>query len=391
MAAKLVTNYLPELSKSIFGRSKPSNVAVNLTSKCNQHCIYCEIGKGIPTVKKYRLTTDDLKWIVDQMAEIKMPKISLCGGEPFLFDGIFDVVAYAGIKNVRCNITTNGMTVNKLTEHDLYILKECKTEINISIDSFQDTIQSFTRGTPSALKNAIKSAQRLQEKDIPVNVLAAISKYNYHDLYNFFLTAHDMRIKQVLFQPIIYYSNYPDRNTIPEKEQLNVSVDKLDVLMDELNKILQFEKKHDINTNVYRIKPWIEHYIRSAADKNGGWFFDKVLEEFYCRDLYAIIDITYDGGIQPCGLAAAEINIHENRHLGLEALWLKATEQIREDLSKGLYRPYCNGCCHHFSRNMIASIFRHPLKNRVALINILPLLLSRVYFRTLKKLLLHKP
>ena len=386
MAAKFVTNYLPELSKSILGRSNPSNVAVNLTSKCNQHCVYCEIGKGIPTEKKTRLTTDDLKWIVDQMVEIKIPKISLCGGEPFLFDGIFDVVTYAGIKKVRCNITTNGMTVHTLPDDELDILKKYKTEINVSIDSFQESVQSITRGTPEALTNALKSLQRLKEKHIPVNLLVAISKYNYRDLYNFVVAAHKMGIKQVLFQPIIYYSNYPDRNTIPEKEQLNVSISNLDELMDELKKVLQFEKRHDINTNVYRIKPWIGHYLRTAAKKNQGWFFENVLNVFYCRDLYAIIDITYDGGIQPCGLAPAEINIHENRNPGLKSLWLQATEQIRDDLSHGRYRPYCNACCHHFSRNMLASIFRHPVKNRAALINILPLLLSRVYYRTLKKL-----
>ena len=386
MAAKILTNYFPELSALILGRSKPSMVTVNLTNRCDQQCIYCEIGRSLPSPGKDTLTIDDLTWIIDQMSANKIRKISLCGGEPFLFEGIIDVVAYAGKKKIRCSITTNGMTAHKLNESELSILKECKTEINISIDSFQNSIQSYTRGTPAALPNALKSIQKLSEKRIPVTVLTAISKYNYHDLFNFLTNAYEKGIKQVLFQPIIYYSNYPDRPTIDNKSQLNVSVDKIDILMDELRKILRFERKHNINTNIYRIMPWIKHYLKMAATQNGKWFFNDVLKKFFCREIYAIIDISYNGGIQPCGLSLATISIHENRHLGLMALWSKATLGIKDDLLNGRYHEYCNGCCHHFSRNMLASIIKYPIKNRVALINMLSLLLSRILSRMLKNI-----
>ena len=156
--------------------------------------------------------------------------------------------------------------------------------------------------------------------------------------------------------------------------------------MDELRKILRFERKHKINTNVYRIFPWIKSYLKTAAGQNGKWFFHEVVDKFYCREVYAIIDISYNGGIQPCGLSPASVSIHKERHLGLMALWSKATEQIKEDLNHERYYNYCNGCCHHFSRNMFASIFKHPVKNRQALIKTIPLLASRIQWRMLKKL-----
>ena len=113
--------------------------------------------------------------------------------------------------------------------------------------------------------------------------------------------------------------------------------------------------------------------------------FNKIVEKFYCRELYAIIDISYDGGIQPCGLALATVNIRDNRQQGLIALWSQATSAIKDDLENGRYRDYCNGCCHHFSRNMLASIMKYPVKNRIALFNMLPLLSSRFMGRALKK------
>jgi len=377
-ASKLIRNYLPEIYALGFVRTKPGMVTVNLTNRCNQNCIYCEIGKSLPSNHEDTLTLDDLTWIIDEMSVNKIPKISLCGGEPFLFAGILDVVAYARKKNIRCSITTNGMTVHQLSEGELNILKECKTEINISIDSFHDDVQSLTRGTPAALHNALKSVQKLTAHGIPVTVLTVISKYNYRELSSFFSAAFEKGIRQVLFQPVIYYSNYPERAPVDNKSRLNVSVEELEVLMAELSKILRFERNHKIKTNVYRIFPWIGHYLKTAATRDGTWFFNEVLHKFYCRELYAIIDISYDGGIQPCGLVPAFVSIKHNRSRGLMNLWIEATGKIKNDMDNGRYYICCNGCCHHFSRNMLASLFKYPVKNRLPLIRMMPLIISRV-------------
>jgi MoaA/NifB/PqqE/SkfB family radical SAM enzyme len=386
MRSKITTSYLPELAALILGRPKPAMVTVNLTNRCNQNCVYCEIGQDHKDADTGNLSLEDLKWILDEMERNKIRKISLCGGEPFLFDGIIDIVAYAGKKNIRCSITTNGMTAHLLTESELTILHECRTEINISVDSFRNDIQSFTRGTATALPNALKSIEKLTSKHIPVTLLTVVSKYNYSDLSAFFTKAFEKGIKQVLFQPVICSSNYPDMPSVEGKSQMNVSAGQLDLLMDELRKILQFERDHKIRTNVYRIFPWIKFYLQTTAVPDGNWFFKDVLKKFYCREVYAIIDISSNGGIQPCGLTPAFINIHENRQAGLIALWMKATGEIKNNLTRERYYLYCNGCCHHFSRNMLASVMKHPIKNRTALFHLMPLLALRTLSGIMKKI-----
>ncbi len=385
MASKLTRNYLPELIALGLRRKRPGMVTVNLTDKCNQHCIYCEIGKGIPTASEKRLTVDDLKWIVDEMEIMGIKKISLCGGEPFLFTGIVDVVKYAAAKKVRCSITSNGMTIHKLSSSEFAILKQCGTEVNISIDSFDNEIQTLTRGSELALKNAISAVQILTQHSIPVTVLTCITKYNFLTLFEFITIASRMGIKQVLFQPVIVYSNYADRTVISEKPNLNVPVDELGLLIQQLEKIIHFERMNKVETNVYRILPWISHYIVAAANPQNSWFFNKVLKKFYCREIDAIIDITYDGGIQPCGLALASIDIFGNREKGLRQLWEQATVGIRKDLNAGRYHPYCNGCCHHFSRNMLASLLKYPGQNRQTISIMVPLLMKRIISRMYKQ------
>lgn len=387
--SKLINNYLPEL-RSLFRRWKrPSMVTINLTRRCNQKCVYCEIGILSQPDKKDRLTLADLKWLLDQMSIYKIQRISLCGGEPFLFDGIIDIIEYAGKKEIRCSITSNGMTVHKLTEKELNTLKKFNTEINISVDSFNENIQTFTRGNSLSLQNALKSIKKLLENNIPVTVLTAISKYNFKDLLNHTTKVYELGVKQVLFQPIIYYSNYPDQKTIDNKSNLNVDIDNIDVLKNELKMILKFEKVHKINTNVYRIIPWIEHYIKTAYNLNGKWFFNNVLNKFFCREIYAIIDISYDGEIQPCCLSKATINIFDERNLGLLELWSKATLKIKDDMINGRFYNHCNGCCNHFSRNMLASLMKYPFQNRATLLKMIPLLSSRAFSRIYKNLFIN--
>jgi MoaA/NifB/PqqE/SkfB family radical SAM enzyme len=387
MPGKFANHYLPELISSITGRPVPGSVSVNLTSRCNQQCIYCEIGQDVPSSVSGQLTREDMFWIMEQMALNRIRRISICGGEPFLFDGLTKLVAYGFEKKIRCAITTNGMTAYNLAPAELIIMRGCKTEINVSIDSFDEKINSLTRGSMVALANASKSIEKFSEYDIPLSLLVVISKYNYHDLFNFVKEAHAFGVKQVLFQPVISYSNYPDRKTLDEKSNLNVGPEKIAAVMEQLEKIHQFECSHHISTNVYRLLPWLASYLNNVSGSNGKWFFHGVLEKFYCRDVHAIIDITYDGGIQPCGLAKAEINIHERRELGLLALWHEATEKLKNDLKNERYHDICNGCCHHFSRNMMASVMRHPIWNRAALLAIAPLTFSRAASKVIKTLI----
>lgn len=354
-------------------------VTVNLTRRCNQQCIYCEIGTSPEPAQPDVLKVADLLRILDDMHKNKIPKMSLCGGEPFLFEGIMNVIEYAGKKQIRVSVTSNGMTVFNLNGHDLEILKKYNAEINISIDSFDDRIQTRTRGNKLALSNALKSVEVLQENGIPVTVLTVISRYNFDSLSVFFKQACEAGIRQILFQPVIVASNYPERPGLDAKSSLNVPFDQIEVLLAEFRNILEYEKRNPVKTNVYRLIPWIEAYLKTAGNPQSGWFFDAVLKKFYCREIDAIVDISYDGGIQPCGLRPAQVFLHQHTGRDLVDLWREATQEIRDDMAAKRYYPECNACCHHFSRNMLASVVKFPFSNNKALFSLLPMMVRRQY------------
>jgi MoaA/NifB/PqqE/SkfB family radical SAM enzyme len=383
---KIKINYLPELSAFFLGRSGPSVVSVNLTERCNQHCIYCEIGHQNPAPGADFLRKEDLFWIIDQMSENKLRRLSMCGGEPFLFPQLMEVIDYAWSKGIRSNVTSNGMTVYRLKPEELELMKRCETTVNISIDSFDEKIQQLTRGHERAFADPCRSVQTLLENKIPILVLSAISKYNYRDLYDSMLKAYDAGVRQLLYQPVISFSNFPDKAAIAAKHSLNVSPAETELLLDELRKIHRFEKKHSISTNVYRIINWIGSYLELGGEYRQQWFFHEVLNKFYCREAFAVIDIDYHGGIQPCGLSSAAVNIRDQRDEGLMPLWRKATKDLHQDLKSGKFIPACNACCHKFGRNMLASVMKYPFANRAALWSLTPLLASRIVNTAFKKI-----
>lgn len=387
MSQKIVKSYFPEIFRNKFGHKKPVSVSLNITSKCNQKCIYCEIGCNILGSRKDLLSFKDIRWIIDEMEKNKIERLSINGGEPFLFNNIIEVVEYAGNKGIQCAITSNGMNFHELSSNDIYVLKRFKAEVNISIDSFNHDINFKTRRVENATVNAIKSIEKLINNGFEVIVLTAISKYNFEDLYKSFLKAYELGVSQVLYQPIIFESNYPDRKKLNDKASLNVSELDIPNLMSELKKIKKFEYRHQIKTNVYRISLWIKEYLKLVENNNSKMFFEKVLKHFRCRDIHAMIDITYDGTIQPCALVTSNVNIKDLEVGGLITAWHTAGKWVKEKLDKGEYIKECNSCCNHFSRNMFASVMAKPLSNIRVLIKILIVFIERAVFLLYKKFL----
>ncbi len=319
------------------------------------------------------------------MSDLGIKRLAINGGEPFLYPHILALVEYAGSKNVRCNITSNGMNIHMLSQADIDLLKKFSCEINISVDSMCEEIHNVTRGHKNALANAIKSARLLIKNGIVPIFLTAISKYNYNDLLRSLTEVRKLGVKTVLYQPIISYSNYPDRQTIDNKAELNVSREQVPLLLAELRKILKYEFTHGVKTNVYRLLPWIESYLDFVNGSSQKYFWQKILPVFRCRDIYAIVDIAYDGEVQPCALCTSGIYLSGLREKNLTELWLDAGKNLRAGNEKGNFPSFCNGCCNHFSRNMLYSVFRYPLINYKMFFKVFYLSIRRLFSTLIKQ------
>ena len=68
-------------------------VAWNITQRCNFKCKHCYSSAVLGSTDN-ELSTEEIYQIVDQFKKLKVPVILLSGGEPFMRDDLFEIIAY---------------------------------------------------------------------------------------------------------------------------------------------------------------------------------------------------------------------------------------------------------------------------------------------------------
>lgn len=82
-----------------------------ITSQCNLRCPHCYTAAS--THPRRAMGTDECRQVIDAMAGIGVGLIGWTGGEPLLREDLCELTVYAGDKGMRCNITTNGVLLDR--------------------------------------------------------------------------------------------------------------------------------------------------------------------------------------------------------------------------------------------------------------------------------------
>ncbi len=156
------------------------SICWNITSKCNQKCKFC-----------YRKhckdnTLSQNKKIFDNLSQIKIDKITFSGGEPLMYEELFELADYIRSKNsnIVLSITTNGKKIDDTTLNK--IIKRFDW-ITFSIDSLNETInEEIGRGQWHSEK-IIQLLKKCNNK-IKTKINTVASKYNINDLEDIYKT-----------------------------------------------------------------------------------------------------------------------------------------------------------------------------------------------------------
>jgi len=91
-------------------------IRFEITRQCNCRCYFCHNQNTF--AKKGRLaekdlSTEQIKYIINQVSSAKVPKIRLTGGEPLIRPDITELIKYAKSKGLQVRLNTNGTLINK--------------------------------------------------------------------------------------------------------------------------------------------------------------------------------------------------------------------------------------------------------------------------------------
>lgn len=161
--------------------SAPTLVDISLTNRCNMCCSYCYASSGTVDDAITELTCEDYEKIFAELDNLRVHRISLSGGEPFIRKDFFDILKLAEKHHFAIVINSNGTLI---TEEIAKELKKYRFDrICITLDGSQPTIHESMRGSGS-FQNVIKGIKELQRCNLPVSTLFTLNKNNVKDLIN---------------------------------------------------------------------------------------------------------------------------------------------------------------------------------------------------------------
>ena len=146
-----------------------SHLALILTNKCNLNCVYCLRKK---TTQEIYLS--GAKKILQQARRAGYSNVGLTGGDPFLYDGLKDLLLFLNQSGWKVLIETNGVLVDSSWITFLKSLTQAEFSFSISLDSHDRRIHDAKRGCGSHEK-AVRAINKLAQVGFPVRVIAVIT------------------------------------------------------------------------------------------------------------------------------------------------------------------------------------------------------------------------
>jgi len=138
-------SYLEETQAIISSSLELQNktVSIEITHRCNLHCIHCCIDAD-NTQRTKEISTYDMKKILDKCVEWNPMSIMLSGGEPLLRNDFAELLIYLR-KNYKGKIiiSTNGLLISQSMAK---ILVQNIDQIDISLDGVDEETTSLIRG-----------------------------------------------------------------------------------------------------------------------------------------------------------------------------------------------------------------------------------------------------
>jgi len=309
--------------------SAPLDVTIYPTLKCQLKCEFCYI-KNAGLKSQDELSLDDFKKILLQIKELKIPYLSILGGEPTLYKDIVKVIDFIGQNEIDCSITTNGFD---LTDEFLNTINKYKCiGLVISLQSLDSYNKEVTGADAERIINNIKRAG----KDIKINMV-----YRTQTVQQIFDMIEFCCANQIEYLGISLYNN-------PHEDNLK-----------EIKKFKDFK----------RLKKIVEDYVRKK-ELNLAIRFEGCNQFFYykfttpkteiekllskCEAGNIKIEILPNGDVLPCVILDKDSFIAGNVFTNsIKDVWnnskilkLLREEQIMDqDCINCIYVDFCNGGC----------------------------------------------
>jgi radical SAM protein with 4Fe4S-binding SPASM domain len=154
---------------------------IELTNTCNERCVHCYIPHE---EKTSTLPADTVRYVIDELAEMKTLNLILGGGEPLMHPGFCEIYRYAAEKGFHLIVLSN---LTLLDERHIGLFKEMGLGyVQTSLYSMDGDTHDRITGVPGSHTKTLDAIKRLYENNIKVKISCPILDINAESVIDVF-------------------------------------------------------------------------------------------------------------------------------------------------------------------------------------------------------------
>ncbi len=309
----------------------PEKVDVYLTHHCNLACSFCYY-RGFQKKERRDLPLAEWKQLIDELARLKVMRISIYGGEPLILNWFPDFVRHVVASRMRYCLITNGTLLTEELAEFIGSSGRCDY-VQISIDG-DETAHDLIRGDGSWRK-AVRAVRLLRAQNVPVRINMVANAGNYRSICDAAgVLAETLSPSAIRITPVVEYPDAP----LPEATRM--------LTVEELAELIHLHRSIEerFPAIFYRSTP--SRFYRAIQNpiRQGG----KTGEFCSCSNLWSTLCIRADGAILSCSAAEHNVLGQVNRDR-IEEVWRNAPrlQEFRRAVLGGKKPPRgeeCDGC-----------------------------------------------
>lgn len=134
---------------------------------CNLKCSYC-VAKSGPNVPRRALGLENVKRLVEEAVELGFEHVFFTGGEPFILNEIYEMLAYSSAR-IKTTVLTNAMLLRGQRLEKLCAISNENLIVQVSLDGGRPEDHDAYRGK-GTWEKTVEGIRLLQERGFRVRL-----------------------------------------------------------------------------------------------------------------------------------------------------------------------------------------------------------------------------
>jgi SynChlorMet cassette radical SAM/SPASM protein ScmE len=178
--------------------SAPLEVFLALTNRCNSACVHCNVA----TTRDFRdLSHHEWLKIILELAELKVFRLWLSGGEPLMRADFFDLVSEIEKHHFFYGLNTNATLITHETAEKLAGLKRLTTVV-VSLEGPNASIHDRMRGI-GTFEKTMAGLQHLTANLENIETYTTVTRLNFRHIEEIILLALDNGVSSIKFNELL--------------------------------------------------------------------------------------------------------------------------------------------------------------------------------------------